>query len=115
MNPFYLPFSRKSIPIPSKSEYNSIFLRQSLSFLSNVRWKEFHFKNPGVSRRKATFGFKSPHAAPPDPDLKLFEELILNIPNRIKFKPVSNKFQSELAAKVREIRDCPDVLSLIHI
>ena len=110
MNPFSLPYSGRTIPIPPRSEYYSIFLRQSLKFLSMCRWKLWHFKNPGITRRKETFGFKSPLAAPPDPELKAFEELILDIPNRIKFKSVYNDFQTQLAAKVKEIIDCPDVI-----
>ena len=101
MNVFNIPYSGKVVPVPGFQEYKRILLRQTLRLLTAVRWKLFHFKNPANAARKETFGFRTPKPAPPDPDLKKFEELMLELSSRI---------QTELRAKVAEINNCPDVI-----
>ena len=110
MDAFNLPYSGKDIPAPTMAEYSRIFLLQLLCFLTRCRWKVFHFKNPNNARRKETYGFNTTCPAPPDPDLKRFEELMFEMLNKIKSRPIHNKYQRDLKEKVQEIDDCPDVI-----
>ena len=87
-----------------------MWLSSTLKYLTRCRWKLFHVKNPGNSRCKNTFGFNTTNPAPPDPDLKKFEESMLDLINKVKTRPVANQFQQDLRNKVEEIHNCPDII-----
>ena len=110
MDRFEMPFSRKDIPIPSRQEYISQLVESIIFFLDKCRWKEFHFKNPGYSRKKENYGFKTRQPPPFDEDLKLLEKLMLEIPSRIVFRPVRNSHQTKLKDKKNNIRASQNVI-----
>ena len=81
----------------------SVLVSMILSLCTRVRWKLAHFKHPEWRSTNKNYGFKTPNQPPPDDDLKLFEEMMLDIPNRIKFKDPRNAYQKELKKKVAKI------------
>ena len=56
--------SLKDIPIPSQQEYLMELIDSVGTFISNLRWRAYHFLNPSNKNSKETFGFKTSKVAP---------------------------------------------------
>ena len=104
MDRIYLDFCGKDIPVPPNNVYMTVLVTMILSVCTRVRWKLGHFKHPEWKSNKNNFGFKTPSAPPQDNDLKLFETLMLDIPNRIKFKDPFNAYQKKLKNDIATIK-----------
>ena len=96
-------FNEKDIPCPSNGIYLSMLVSMILTLSARVRWKLAMFKNPEWNSSKETYGFKTTNPAPRDDDLKLFEELMLDIPNKIKFHNPNNAYQKVLKEDIKRI------------
>ena len=77
------------------------------SFIKRLRWKAFFFDtdNQNKENNKPTYGFKTEATPPQHEGLKSFEHDIYEMVRRIQFKPVKNKFQSELSQDAKRIRN----------
>ena len=75
-----------------------------LSVCTRVRWKLAHYKHPEWKNNKENFGFKTPNSPPRDDDLKAFENMMFDIPNRIKFRDPRNAYQNKLKKDVSKIK-----------
>ena len=71
--------STKNIPIASNDHYLKQLVAKSETFIRNLRWKTFHFKNERPKEFKETFGFKTRNTPPADADLIRIEEDITNM------------------------------------
>ena len=76
---------------------NDMYLKQlvakSETFIRNLRWKTFHFKNQSPKESKETFGFKTRNTPPMDVDLMGIEEDITTMIRNIKFRKHTDPFQ----------------------
>ena len=104
MDRIYLDFCGKDIPVPPNNVYMTMMITMILSVCTRVRWKLAHFKHPEWKNNKNNYGFKTPAAPPHDNDLNVFEEMMLDIPNRIKFKNPYNAYQKKLKSDITNIK-----------
>ena len=78
--------------------------------MHNLKWKSFFYLKPNSrSVTKETFGFKSTAPAPQVPELKNFENGLIDMVKNITFEHRPNTFQQKLNKDVKEIRKEPRV------
>ena len=109
MEHFHLGQSLKDIPITNKMQYQKSIVSKVESFIGRLRWKLFAIKNPGMES-KITYGFKTSNPPPQLQQLKPFEEDLFLLVKNIQFRPVYNRFQSELSNKIKNIHATNQVL-----
>ena len=63
-------YSLKNIPIPTDKEYLIDLISSVNTFMSNIKWRSFHFLNRSNKSQKETYGFKTTSAPPNTPELK---------------------------------------------
>ena len=78
-------YSLKNIAEPSQKEYLVTFIKQVRSLVTRVRWRAFHILYPSNREKKKTYGFNTIKPAPIIPELKLFEEKMFNLIQKIQF------------------------------
>ena len=59
MDKFYMSYSDKNIPIPSRQDYKIHLLSKTEKFIKRIRWKALEFPGKLESTEKETYGFKS--------------------------------------------------------
>ena len=75
-------------------------------FIQNLRWMVIFFLNPNDKPKKETYGFKSTKTPPPVPDLKPFEDEVIDMIKNIEFDDKkTNPFQEKLNAELKEIQN----------
>ena len=99
-------YSTKNIPIHNNKTYFKAIISKTETFIRNIRWRAFFFLNPDQKcKDKETFGFRSTKPAPMVPELKEFEDGLLNIIQTIKFNNVSDEFQNKLKEDIKGINN----------
>lgn len=100
-----LGYSTKNIPLPSEKDYLKCMISKVETFLRNIRWRTFFFLNPETTtEHKETYGFKSTKPEPFVPELKEFEDGMLELVQNVQFKKTSNQFQKKLSEDVQKIK-----------
>ena len=80
MDQVNLGYSTKNIPIPGKKEYLQRLINSAEKFVRAIRWRTHFFLNPNKNKnKKETYGFPSTKSPPNIPELKLFEDGILDL------------------------------------
>ena len=114
MDKVELNYSTKNIPIHNRKEYQLSVLQKTRVFLRNLRWKAFFFLKPKSKiQNKDNYGFKSEKNAPIVPEMKKFEEDLINLVQNIKFKnpsEFSSEFQKKLSQDIKKINENPNVI-----
>ena len=89
----------KNILISSKQEYLKATLSKLEHFIKRLRWRAFFFdhKNEDTIEEYEMYGFKSENTPPQHEGLAALEEELYAMIKSIKFKQISNTFQSRLA------------------
>ena len=101
-----LGYSTKNIPVPSKNTYLQILISSMEKLNHRMRWKAFFELNPETkSKSKETFGFKSTAPAPYVPELKEFQDKMINLAKNITFGNKPNHFQQKLRADEQRIKN----------
>ena len=106
MDRFTLNYSTKNVPLPSRKLYLKLLTDKIEKFIKRVRWKVFYFEktdNDDIAQQKLNFGLKSTKCPPQHPDLKNFENDLLDLIQAISFKPVHNEFQEKLRNDIKTI------------
>ena len=99
-------YSTKNIPIHTNKTYFKAIISKTETFIRNIRWRAFFYLNPDLKcKDKETFGFRSTKPAPIVPELKDFEEGLLNIIQTIKFNNVNDEFQNKLKEDIKDINN----------
>ena len=106
-------YSTKNFPIPSDREYRQKLIEKTEDFLKRAVWKTYFFLNPNEKpQRKETFGFKSNASLPHVPELKAFEEnmlqLIQNIENKENY--TASNFQKQMAKDTRDVKQTKELI-----
>ena len=103
-----LNYSRKNIPLPNNRDFQQIFLEKTRTFLRNVTLLVMVFLNPNFkSKNIETFGFKSSFEPKRIPELRDFEDQMLDMAVNLEFKDKAkstDKFQSHFYKDIKEIR-----------
>ena len=104
MEQIYFNFNEKDIPYPTNDIFITMLVSTILTVMTRVRWKLAMYKNPNWTNGKETFGFRTNKSPPKDDDLDTFENLMLDIPNRIRFINPNNVYQKKLKDDIQLIR-----------
>ena len=107
-----LGYSPKNIPISNKWNYRQSLVTKTKSFLRAVTWKATFFLKKATPNNKETFGFKSSLDPKRLPELKEFENKILDLIQNIEFKDTNhhvNDFQSKLRNNMKQVKENPKV------
>ena len=101
-------YSTKNIPVASKKEYIRQLIDKTEQFLCRMRWKAQHFSNlnlnPNQQPEKETFGFKTRNNPPVIEELKEFEDGMVKIIQKVKFKNIECHFQKDLNEDIKSIK-----------
>ena len=98
-------YSTKNIPVASKEVYIKQLIGKTEQFLCRMRWKAFHFLNPGQASTKETFSFKTRNCPPIVEELRNFEEGMTQLIQTVKFRDIKCQFQKDLNDDIRSIRN----------
>ena len=110
MEQIHFDFNEKDIPYPTNGIYTSMLVSMILTVITRVRWKLAMYKNPDWRNNKETFGFRTTKPPPKDDDLIVFEDLMLDIPNRIRFSNPNNAYQKKLRKDIDLIKSQSNVI-----
>ena len=107
-------YSSKNIPIASPGEYLQRLIDRTRTFLKSARWRAFFHLNPHAKpQEKVTYGFKSPNNPDPVPELRDFEDKVMDLIENIQFHPKkhlnASEFQTKLGRDVKDIKSVPEV------
>ena len=105
MDPVNLEHSIKDIPVPKPKVYKQMMINSLEKFIQNLRWKVIFFLNPCNSQKKETFGFKSTRVPDAVPELKPFEDDLIEMVKNIEFRNVNNTFQNKLKEEQEFVRN----------
>ena len=98
-------YSLQNIPIPERKVYLQMLINSSEKLIRSVRWKAFFYLNPKMfANEKEYFGFTSTRPAPIMPELKEFEDEMLNLIKNVEFNNNSNNFQEKLKEDIKLIK-----------
>ena len=112
METLNIPYSLKNIPIShKKSTIEAKMVESAEDLFRRMRWKLFHFENPGLVDRKNTFGFKTNATAPASPLLQDFEQDVLKLLSKIEYKKSSNPLQEKMKSDIEIIKDSKEILT----
>ena len=68
--------------------------------------EDVFFQNPNIPRNnKESYGFNSTKSVPVIPELKQYEDGLLNIIRNTKYRQVNDKFQNQLNKDKKEIKN----------
>ena len=110
MEPVNFTYSTKNIPIATKSRILRRLVEKTEHFLHRLRWRCFFYLNPKCGKEvKETYGFRSPKTPPVVEELKVFEDSIIDIIQKLEFKPVKNTFQQEMKQSLKNIANDPTI------
>ena len=100
-----LGHSVKDIPVPNEKVYMQMMINSVEKFIWNLRWKTIFFLKPSQKEKKNTFGFKSLNTPEVVPELKPFEDDLIDMVKNIEFEKKSNPFQNQLKSELKEIHN----------
>jgi hypothetical protein len=96
-------YSTKNIPLPSQSEYNRKLIEKTELLCRRMRWRAYFFLNPPTSEsQKGTYGFKSRKTPSQIPEMINFENRLLYMNQKVKFRKVNCDFQRQLSTDIHE-------------
>ena len=72
--------STKNNPLHCKKEVRLNLIQKTMKFFGSLRWKAYFHLNPNKRpKNKNYYGFNSPKSAPPVPQLKEFQDGMINL------------------------------------
>ena len=110
MERFDINYSKKNIAIPSEKEYITQLISKVESVTKRMRWKALQFLGKLESKQKQTFGFKSTKCPPAIDELGPFESDLQRTITNIEFRPIRNKFLSNLSRDIKSIKKTKELL-----
>ena len=105
-----LDHSVKDIPVPSRKEYQQMVINSGEKFMKNLRWKVLHFFRPNMRNSKETYEFKSLKNPPPIPEIKPFENDLIDLIKNIEFENKTNPFQQQLKNEKEMVKNEPKII-----
>ena len=102
-----LGYSAKNIPLSNKWNYRQCLIKKTKAFLRNMNWAAIFFLNKSKSKSKETYGFKSTSEPQRLPQMKEFEEKMLDMVVNVEFREPKNSqddFQRKLKRDLKNIK-----------
>ena len=115
-------YSLKNIDLTSKDVYTRSLINKTQSFIQGMRWKAHFFLNQAnndteqdraAHRSANTYGLKSKRSAPPDAELREFEDDVARLIENVKFRDVNNEFMKELERDKKKIK--PSTITTLRL
>ena len=95
-------YSTKNTPVHGKDLHIKTLISKSETFVKNIRWRAFFYLNPDLRMdHKETYGFISTKLPPIIPELKEFENDLVDLIQNIKFRHAPNDFQNKLRKRYK--------------
>ena len=96
--------SLKDIPIPNFYQFLTVLLDRTTDFIKRIRRKTYHFtRGNNKNDEFNNYGFKSLKKPPTNKHLIRFEEDLLDLVRKVRFKNRNCHFQKKLQAEIRDI------------
>ena len=87
----------KNLPLPFEKLYKTIIIEKVELLIKRMRWKTHLYENSGLNTPTSlNYIFKSRKCLPQHKDLMQFENNLLELVKRVKFKKVKNEFLDQL-------------------
>ena len=103
--------SLKNIPAPNNQTYCELLIMSLDKTIKNMRNKAENFLRPKSNQQsKETFGIKSVKNAKAVPELKFFENELINLAQNVEFKHFDNELQRNLKRICDEIKEEPKLI-----
>ena len=93
-----LGYSSKNIPTSNKWEYTKSG-QENQKFLRNMTWSATFFLSKAQPNRKETFGFKTTMEPKRLPEMRQFEDKMLDLVQNVQFRDKNHK-NSEFQQKI---------------
>ena len=103
MEKFYMNYSEKKVPIPSKEQYEIHLISEIEKFIKRTRWKALQFLGKLESTNKETFCFWSRKCPPAVEELTNFENDLMLMLKNIQFRHINSTFDEQLKKDIQEI------------
>ena len=98
--------SLKDIPIPAFYQFLVLLIDRTTDFIRRVRWKTFHYtKKTNKDVGQNNYGFRSRKCPPANRYLIGFEDDLVDIIRKVKFKNSNCHFQKLLMNEINNIRN----------
>ena len=111
MEPIVFEHSDKNIPVPDRRTFCKMFINAVEIFDKNLRWAAHFYLNPDeVPPEKNWYGFKSNNPPPQVKELRIVEEDLLKMTQRLEFKPRTNEFMAVLNEDIEKIGNTDKVI-----
>ena len=113
MELYKLGYSKKNIPIPPQREYMENLLEKNEVLIKIMRWKAYFYLNKDSlenTKRDEHYGLRSRRSPPHIPEIKDFENDLVSLIQRNKFKKSFNRFQKLLKNDIRKINSSKDII-----
>ena len=88
--------SLKNIPVPDRKTYRESLIVSLDKAIKSFRWKAKFFLKPAAKQSKENFGLKTAKSPESIPELKNFENDLINMAQNIEFKQFENNLQRNL-------------------
>ena len=102
--------SLKNIPTPDVKTYRENLIESLDKVIKSFRWKAKCFLKPFAKQNKENFGLKTIKSPEAIPELKNFENDLINMAQNIKFRHFESKLQKDLKKTCENIKTEPKLI-----
>ena len=102
--------SLKNIPVPDTKTYRESLICSLDKVIKAFRWKAKFFFKPAKKQSKENYGLNSIKSPEAIPELKNFENELINLAQNIRFRQFENKVQKDLKNTCEKIKTEPKLI-----
>ena len=103
-----LHYSNKNIPLSSQRHYKSKLIEKIELFIKRMRWRAIFADNPDDANDNESmnenYGLKTQNTQRQVPKLKNFEEELIGLVEKVKFRKGTNIFQTKVRDDINNIK-----------
>ena len=112
MNRILFDYSLKNIGVPSKDTYRLCLIEKVESVVTRMRWKADFFLNGQSKYERNNFGLKSKKSPPPVKEMKGFEEDLVLMVERLRFREVHDPFLTKINNDLKKVNSSTNMYIL---
>ena len=103
MNRILFDYSLKNIGVPSKDTYRLRLIEKVESVVTRMRWIAHFFLNGQSKYERNNFGLKSKESPPFVKEMKGFEEDLVLMVERLRFREVNDPFLTKIDNDLKKV------------
>ena len=103
MHQFQINYSLKNIGLPSFHQYEKQLVIKAESFVQRMRWKAHFFLNGEGSTKSFKYGLPTRNSAPVVPEIKAFEDDLIDLISNIKFRNINDDFLNNIENDMKKV------------